>query len=312
MSIASPGRSRSVARWATTAAALAALAGGAAGLAPAAQAAPAAAKPADATAKSADAAAKPAGAAAKAARSVGVAFTNNTSQHLTRISSGLPHGCWSDNGLPQDYVARSVTATWKSESCGFATGTEGYTTYRITGTWDQDVTIRWNNPYAGSNSYSCQAPGGYQCTWSGGGGNNATVTFSLTGGPASLAANQVRGRAVDVTPVRSTQVKVVNETGTLLVRSGAGLSHGIWSGNNLPPSLIKPGERASWKSESEGFATGTEGWVEYLMSGGSKVILRWNNPFAGSNSYSCEAPPGHSCARSGGGGNNATVVFTIN
>ncbi|KAA6222247.1 Crystal protein ET79 [Streptomyces albofaciens JCM 4342] len=293
-----------MARWATTAATLAALAGGAAGLAPAAQAAPAAAQPGGT-------AAQPAGAAAKAARSVGVAFTNSTSQHLTRVSSGLAHGCWSDNGLPQDYVARSVTATWKSESCGFATGTEGHTTYRITGTSDQEVTIRWNNPYAGSNSYSCQAPGGYQCTWSGGGGNNATVSFSLTGGPAYAAANQVRGAAAGVTPVRSTQVKVVNETDTLLARSGAGLSHGIWSGDNLPPSLIKPHEWASWKSESDGFATGTEGWAEYLMSGGSKLIVRWNNPFAGSNSYSCEPPPGRSCSQSGGGGNNAKVVFTV-
>uniref|UniRef100_UPI0004CB92B3 aegerolysin family protein n=1 Tax=Streptomyces rimosus TaxID=1927 RepID=UPI0004CB92B3 len=273
------------------------------GLAPAAQAAPA-------HAPAAKAVTQPAGAAAKAARSTGVSFTNDSTQHLTRVRSGLAHGCWSNNGLPQDYIARTITASWSSESCGFGTGTEGYTTYKITATPYQEVTIRWNNPFAGSNSYSCEAPSGYRCTWSGGGGNNANVSFTLTGGPRTLAANRA-SRSAAATAARSTRVRLVNNTGVLLARSGVGLSHGIWTGDDVPPSLIKPDDWATWKSESDGVATGTEGWVEYLLAGGSKITLRWNNPFVGSNSYSCEVPPGRTCAKAGGSGNNAAVVFTV-
>lgn len=36
--------------------------------------------------------------------------------------------------------------------------------------------------------------------------------------------------------------------------------------------------------------TGTEGEVQYLPAGAGNVTVHWNNPYAGSNSYSCTAP----------------------
>ncbi|MFD8694036.1 Crystal protein ET79 [Kitasatospora purpeofusca] len=301
------------ARWTASAALLAALLGGAAALAPAAQATPSA----PAAPSSTTVAAAPATGAVttqEAARSTGVSFRNSTLQQLQRTDSGLAHGCWSRDGLPQDAIAKTVTATWKSESCGFATGTEGYTVYRFASDWNKTVTLRWNNPYSGRNSYSCDAPSGYQCTWSGGSGNNADVAFTLTGGPSAFAAKTAADTDLTaaVTPVRSVKVNVNNYSGALLGRIGAGLDGGIWTGNSLPPSAINNGDRARWQSESEGFATGTQGSAEYLLSGGGKVTFRWNNPFAGSNSYSCEVPPGHNCTTSGGGGKNAEVTFTVN
>ncbi|MFE6747205.1 Crystal protein ET79 [Kitasatospora purpeofusca] len=305
------------ARWTASAALLTTLLGGAAALAPAAQAAPATPSSDTVTAAPVTAAPAPATGAVgiqEAARSTGVAFRNSTLQQLQRTDSGLAHGCWSRDGLPQDAIAKTVTATWKSESCGFATGTEGYTVYRFASDWNKTVTIRWNNPYSGRNSYSCEAPSGYQCDWSGGSGNNANVAFTLTGGPSAFTAKTAAAPDLTaaVTPVRSVKVNVYNYSGALLGRIGAGLDGGIWTGNSLPPSAINNGDRARWQSESEGFATGTQGSAEYLLSGGGKVTFRWNNPFAGSNSYSCEVPPGHSCATAGGGGKNAEVTFTVN
>ncbi|MFJ8429843.1 Crystal protein ET79 [Kitasatospora sp. NPDC094019] len=303
-------------RWAASAALLTTLLGGAAALAPAAQAAPTPSSLTAAPSPDTVTTAPATGAVTvqEAARSTGVSFRNSTQQQLQRTDSGLSHGCWSRDGLPQDAIAKTVTASWKSESCGFATGTEGYTVYRFASDWNQTVTLRWNNPYSGRNSYSCDAPAGYQCSWSGGSGNNANVAFTLTGGPSAFSAKTASDSDLTaaVTPVRSVKVNVNNYSGALLGRIGAGLDGGIWTGNSLPPSAINNGDRARWQSESEGFATGTAGSAEYLLSGGGKVTFRWSNPFAGSNSYSCEVPSGHNCTTSGGGGKNAEVTFTVN
>ncbi|MFG2985435.1 Crystal protein ET79 [Streptomyces sp. NPDC048258] len=296
---------RTSARWATSAALLAAVASGATVLAPAAQAVTAQAVTAEADATTSG------GATVQSSeRSTSVVFYNNTGRQLQRTGSGLDHGCWSRDGLPPDAIAKTVTASWSSESCGFATGTQGHTSYKIAGT-SMEVMLRWNNPYVGSNSYRCDAPDGYACERSGGGGNNATVNFTLTEKNTARLANLAQAGTAAVTPVRSTRVTVVNQSGALLARTGAGLDHGIWSGDQLPPSTINNGDWARWKSESDGFATGTEGSAEYQMSGGGKVVFRWDNPFAGSNSYSCQVPGGHTCAQSGGGGKNAEVVFTV-
>ncbi|MCX5148897.1 Crystal protein ET79 [Streptomyces sp. NPDC048550] len=286
---------RSAARWATAFTAVASLAAGATALAPAALAAPAAG---------------PSPVAASSARSTDVVFSNSTSQQLTRVSSSLPHGCWNNDSLPPDYIAKGITASWGSRSCGMLTGTEGYTTYRVTATGEQ-IKIHWNNPYTGSNSYNCDVPSGYTCSRSGGGGDNATVSFTLTGGPAAFKA-QAASTEVTAQAARSTVVRVINNSGTLLARTGAGLSHGIWTGNNLPPSLINPGAAATWESESEGVMTGTEGYANYTMAGGGTVSIRWDNPFSGSNKYQCNVPAPHRCTTSGGGGDNAFVTFAVN
>ncbi len=40
-----------------------------------------------------------------------------------------------------------------------------------------NVRVTWNNPYIGSNGYSCRVPAGFICNRLGGSGNNASVTF---------------------------------------------------------------------------------------------------------------------------------------
>jgi hypothetical protein len=81
---------------------------------------------------------------------------------------------------PPEKIDPHGRATWGSESDGFMTGTEGTTTYASSA---GDITITWDIPFAGSNSYSSSAPKGYTLSHSGGSEDNAHVTFTLS--PAS-------------------------------------------------------------------------------------------------------------------------------
>jgi hypothetical protein len=117
--------------------------------------------------------------AVNAARSTYVSLTNASGSLLTRTNAQLHWGIWSTNMLPPSIVQPGVTGKWMSESDGFMTGTEGEVTFSLVGA-SNPVKVHWNNPYWGSNSYSCSAPDGYTCTWQGGGGNNATVSFTLS------------------------------------------------------------------------------------------------------------------------------------
>ncbi len=115
---------------------------------------------------------------------------------------------------------------------------------------------------------------------------------------------------------RSVFVNFENKSDLALVESSHSLSHGIWT--NEPPLRIEAGSKVTWESESSGFATGTEGEVNYNIetgpgqTGGS-VHLHWDNPFVGSNSYDESAPSGYKFdpPPSGGDGDNATKNWTI-
>lgn len=118
---------------------------------------------------------------------------------------------------------------------------------------------------------------------------------------------------------RSTEIQFFNETPHTLTKIGEGLSHGEWT--TEPPNVIPPQTSAQWESESDGFATGTEGTADYRISddlgdlGGVppplQVHLHWDNPFIGSNSYDESAPAAFLLARTGGGGDNATVRYSM-
>lgn len=120
---------------------------------------------------------------------------------------------------------------------------------------------------------------------------------------------------------RSTNVIFINESGAALVRSFWNLSHGIWSQDVLPPEQIAAGTptnpaTATWESESQGFATGTEGQAAYTFPDGqTTVAIYWDNPYSGSNGYGItfSGPDAGSYQGSytGGEGDNATVTFTI-
>lgn len=106
---------------------------------------------------------------------------------------------------------------------------------------------------------------------------------------------------------------------TKLILVGSGLNHGEW--NEQPPSVItskdQPENGWSWSSVSDGFLTGTQGWVRYyparLSGPGSTVpspvpdaetiYIEWDNPFVGSDSYQATAPPPYVLAPIPGFGN---------
>jgi len=114
-----------------------------------------------------------------ASRSVQVHFYNNTNTTLSLISSSLAHGEWSDNDAPPQQIAPNAqNVQWGSESDGLATGTQGSVSYALSS--GGTVTISWDNPFSGSNSYSIQAPAGYQGTYTGGDGNSNQVSFYLS------------------------------------------------------------------------------------------------------------------------------------
>src|ERR1700761_4548311 len=93
------------------------------------------------------------------------------------------------------------------------------------------------------------------------------------------------------------QFNVENMSNTSLVLVGSGLDHGEWSSGLTPPNELAPPVTAiDWQSESDGFLTGTQGWVRYYpISPGAKVPtnvpdsetiwITWDDPYVGSNSY---------------------------
>ena len=112
------------------------------------------------------------------ARTVTVFVVNRTSKPLSCGAAILDGGEWAS--YPADSIAPGATARWRTQSNGFMTGTEGRATFRI-GSGPADFTIGWNNPYAGSNSYSCGAPAGYTCDRTGGSGNDSSITVTFSG-----------------------------------------------------------------------------------------------------------------------------------
>ncbi len=122
-----------------------------------------------------------------AARSVVVVFVNWTERSLTKEGEDLPHGQWDSH--PPSQIAFGSTVSWKTESDGFATGTEGAVNYHVDqlhgpiGIPSPDPSplhLHWDNPFIGSNSYHENAPPGFMVIHDGGGGDDATVTFFLT------------------------------------------------------------------------------------------------------------------------------------
>ncbi len=93
---------------------------------------------------------------------------------------------------------------------------------------------------------------------------------------------------------RTTRVTLSNNTPFQLNVVGSGVvCHGKWTeGGWTPPPTIAPMTAGHWQTQSDGFATGTEGWIKYVIqntgtdsgSGGipcldEEVYIHWDNPF---------------------------------
>ena len=108
---------------------------------------------------------------------------------------------------------------------------------------------------------------------------------------------------------RSVTAQLQNTTDLPLMLLSAKLSHGAWSQNMYPPTDISGNSNGAWASQSDGFMTGTEGTLTYMLAGAGQVTLHWDNPFAGSNKYTSAAPSGYEISHSGGGGNKPRNVL---
>lgn len=103
-----------------------------------------------------------------------------------------------------------------------------------------------------------------------------------------------------------------NFTDVKLGRKNFGLSHGMWKKNSnaVPPEIVEAYQSVSFGSESDGFATGTEGHVVYTSNQGD-FHIGWNNPFVGSNGFGVAVPPGFRGIHTDISGNNANVEVFI-
>ncbi|KAB0498163.1 MULTISPECIES: aegerolysin family protein [Pseudomonas] len=121
-----------------------------------------------------------------AKRSVDVYFENylDSTLSLTQNSLKLDHGEW-DTYPPQKILKPSSNVSgkgyWKTESDGFATGTEALCSYAFYDFVTEEIcniNIHWDDPYVGSNSYEITTDSdNVKVSYSGGDGDNATVTF---------------------------------------------------------------------------------------------------------------------------------------
>ena len=135
--------------------------------------------------------------------------------------------------------------------------------------------------------------------------------------PAHAAPMASAARSVSVTFRNQTKYTLHNRTYQVM--------SGIWTLH--PPEYIYPGQEVYWRTESDGFMTGTSGNVWYYIQGAdaywsgcgcwySKYFtIEWNDPYVGSNSYKLGGTAlgagGFHIAQSGGSGNNAQVTFTL-
>jgi hypothetical protein len=122
---------------------------------------------------------------------------------------------------------------------------------------------------------------------------------------------------------RSCDITVINWSAHTLTRKDMQLSHGEFShnGKDVPPEHIAavhldgdgnavPGT-AHWASESDGFATGTEGTCKYTSSKGEAFAAPWNDPFVGGNDLNVSVPKGLRAEFGAISGNQMAVTITI-
>ncbi len=109
---------------------------------------------------------------------------------------------------------------------------------------------------------------------------------------------------------RSSHVIIQNQTAQRLIYVRGSVAHGEVT--KKPPSAIAPGGTGDLFAESNGFATGTEGYVVYRVEGvAGEAQFNWDNPFVGSNSASASAPAGFHAGQIGDKGNRTLVFFSI-
>lgn len=111
-----------------------------------------------------------------AARSVQIYFCNLTNTQLVIKKSHLSHGVWSTEP-PKTINAFTTNISFSSESDGFMTGTQGSVKFELVASDGELLTLKWDNPYGGTDAWSAIAPEGYQCLCLSNNGDNAVVYY---------------------------------------------------------------------------------------------------------------------------------------
>ena len=116
-----------------------------------------------------------------ASRSIDITFINGLNLELTRISSSNTHGDYTIQ--PPDKIEPGQKSNWKMESSGLLfTGAQGSAVYKfIHDNKDYTLNMSWDNPYIGTNSYSCSTNNkDYNISYTSSTGLDSSVTFKFS------------------------------------------------------------------------------------------------------------------------------------
>lgn len=89
-------------------------------------------------------------------RSVVCKVVNESGTALVFANEEIAHGSF-DSDRPTR-VDAGKSAEWKSSTCGFMTGTEGWVAFTVEGT-SSTFTVTWDNPFIGDNTFQQTCPG---------------------------------------------------------------------------------------------------------------------------------------------------------
>jgi hypothetical protein len=147
----------------------------------------------------------------------------------------------------------------------------------------------------------------------------AAAVIGLTIGPVHASSTQQAGGTCpggfpDVNQY-SVDFWLVNHTFLDLHLDGAHIEHGAFF--VFPPHTIPLGGTGCTETANDTILTGTEGSATYIAFNQDtpigEVLLYWDDPFIGGNSFSCTVPPGYKCVGEpgSGDGNHAHPVFHL-
>lgn len=113
--------------------------------------------------------------------SVAITFTNTGQLPLQRHAGSLAHGCWTNDVLPPETIPPLTTVTFEAESCGVATGTEGFFEYRPFASPSSVFGhFYFDDPFNGDNQADSSGPTGCAVTHSDApAGDNITVFYTM-------------------------------------------------------------------------------------------------------------------------------------
>ena len=80
---------------------------------------------------------------------------------------------------------------------------------------------------------------------------------------------------------REVHVTFYNCTDSILTLTSTDKKGGEWVDN--PPDTIYPGQTVYWRTDSDGFMTGTEAYAYYQTTDGVSIEVYWDNPYGGTD-----------------------------